>query len=73
VTIISVLYLQVQLARPTQLAVTSGDTFTLTAGCNKSLATCNSLFSPANSGRAEPSINYFSGMPYVPNPETAGV
>jgi hypothetical protein len=73
VTISSVLYLQVQLSRPTQLPVNSGDQFILTAGCNKSLTTCGTLFSPSNSGRAEPSVNYFSGMPYVPNPETAGV
>jgi hypothetical protein len=67
------LLLQLQLGRPMPLAVSNTDTVVLTCGCNKSLATCGTLFAQANSGRAEMSTYYFAGMPFVPSPETAGV
>lgn len=48
-------------ARPFPFAVQVGDQFTVTAGCNKTLATCSSKF--ANQAR-------FRGQPFIPVPET---
>jgi len=53
--------LQIQLSRPMPLNVAGGDTVTLIMGCNKSLFTCNALFS---------NTIHYGGFPYVPNPET---
>lgn len=44
------------------LAVEPGDTFSLSAGCDKTFATCNARFS---------NTIHFGGMPLVPNPEFA--
>lgn len=47
---------------PLPVAPASGDTFSIFAGCDKTLATCRSKFSnPSN----------FRGFPWIPNPETA--
>ena len=64
VMVVSAGLLQLQLGRPTPLAVAAGDTLTITSGCNKSLAQCGPLYN---------NTIHFGGMPYVPSPETAGV
>lgn len=47
------------LLNPMPFAIATGDTFTITAGCDKTQATCN-LFG---------NINNFGGEPYIPAPE----
>lgn len=54
--------LQVQLSKPMPFLVAGGDTITLTAGCDKTTATCANAFD---------NLIHFGGMPYVPNPELA--
>lgn len=47
---------------PLPVAPSAGDTISMFAGCDKTLATCRAKFN--NAGR-------FRGYPWVPNPETA--
>lgn len=49
-------------ALPLPVAPAAGDTISVFAGCDKTLATCRTKF--ANEGK-------FRGFPWVPNPETA--
>lgn len=49
-------------ALPLPVAPAAGDTISVFAGCDKTLATCRSKFN--NAGK-------FRGFPWVPNPETA--
>lgn len=49
-------------ALPLPVAPAAGDTISVFAGCDKTLATCRNKFS--NAGK-------FRGFPWVPNPETA--
>lgn len=53
--------LVLQFPRPYPFAVTVGDAFTLTAGCDKTVGTCQSKFS---------NLLRFRGQPYIPVPET---
>lgn len=53
---------QIQLAKPLPFAVAAGDTFSLFAGCDKTMGTCNIVYT---------NQIHFGGMPYVPNPEIA--
>jgi len=46
-------------------APVAGDTFKVTPGCDKTLATCQSKYGYAPSSGAAP---YFRGMPFVPDP-----
>lgn len=43
------------------VAPSSGDTFTITAGCDKQASTCITKFS---------NLIHFGGFPYIPNPES---
>lgn len=52
---------QFTLLMPLPVPPASGDTFTATAGCDKTQNTCSTKFS---------NIAHFRGMPYVPVPET---
>jgi uncharacterized phage protein (TIGR02218 family) len=49
-----------ELWQPMALAVTPGDAFTVTAGCDKQLATCKSKFANADN---------FRGFPHMPGPD----
>ncbi len=53
--------LALQFARPLPFTVSVGDTFTASAGCDKTAATCAAKFN---------NLQRFRGMPYVPLPET---
>ncbi|HCY17181.1 MAG TPA: hypothetical protein DHV21_14605 [Curvibacter sp.] len=53
--------LVLQFSRPYPFAVTVGDAFTLTAGCDKAVGTCQSKFA---------NLLRFRGQPYIPVPET---
>jgi len=44
------------------VAPSSGDTFTVVPGCNKSLVACNSKFN---------NLEHFRGFPFIPTPETS--
>ncbi len=48
--------------QPLPLAPSPGDTFTVSAGCDKQQSTCSSKFS---------NVLNFGGFPYIPTPETA--
>jgi uncharacterized phage protein (TIGR02218 family) len=50
----------IELWQPMALAIAPGDTFTVTAGCDKQLATCKTRFANA--------IN-FRGFPHMPGPD----
>lgn len=52
---------EVQFVNPPPNVIAAGDTFTLTAGCDKSYGTCSSRFS---------NTAHFKGFPFVPVPET---
>jgi uncharacterized phage protein (TIGR02218 family) len=51
-----------QLSMPLYTLPSPGDSVTMTAGCDKTLATCGSRFS---------NTAFFQGQPYIPDPETA--
>lgn len=51
----------IQLASPLPVAPTSGDAFTIYAGCDKTQATCTTKFS---------NVIHFRGYPFIPVPET---
>jgi uncharacterized phage protein (TIGR02218 family) len=55
---------QLQLLNPLPFAVTPGDTFTVTPGCDKRFSTCQA-FQPSTA------IDNFGGQPFIPAPETA--
>src|SRR5262249_58196505 len=50
----------IELWQPMARAIAAGDTFTVTAGCDKQLATCKARFANA--------IN-FRGFPHMPGPD----
>jgi uncharacterized phage protein (TIGR02218 family) len=52
-------------AQPFLVAPAAGTTFTITPGCDKTLATCTSKYGYAPASGAAP---FFRGMPYVPDP-----
>ena len=52
---------QIVALQPWGFAVSSGDTFSVSAGCNKTQATCTSKFS---------NLARFRGMPYIPQADT---
>lgn len=51
----------IQVVQPWPAPVAAGDTFTLRAGCDRAMATCDSKFN---------NLNRFRGTPLVPVPET---
>ena len=52
---------QVTVLQPWPFVVISGDTFSISAGCDKKQSTCTNKFS---------NLARYRGMPYIPDPET---
>ena len=57
----------ITLSRPPLFPVSNGDTFTITAGCDHTMLTCQQKFSNLNFGTTP---NNFGGNPFIPNKET---
>jgi uncharacterized phage protein (TIGR02218 family) len=54
-------------AYPLLAAPAAGDTFSISAGCDKTLGTCQSKFGQNPASTAPP---YFGGTPFIPDPTT---
>ena len=62
---------QISVIFPWPAAATVGDTFTVSAGCDKLQSTCTNKFQdPANPANPTGNLRHFRGYPFIPQPET---